>query len=116
MKESPFRKDERLRKRPEFKSLYRDGKRISRDEFVVHFAPSKGDEGKLGIVISSSLCNAVKRNRIRRIIREAYRLNKGTLKPSQDIIVRPKKSMILMGTKKAEALLVKVFKEMVKRC
>lgn len=116
MKESSFKKDERLKKRPEFKSLYRDGKKISRDEFVIYFAPSRGNRGKLGVVISSSLCNAVKRNRLRRIIREAYRLNKGVLKPGQDIIVRPKKSMILISAKEAETLLVKVFKEMVKKC
>ena len=42
---------------------------------------------RLGVGVSSRMCNAVQRNRLKRLIREAFRLNRDALPRSLDIFV-----------------------------
>ena len=47
----------------------------------------------LGIAISSKICNAVKRNRIKRVIREAYRKEENNIKVGNTIVFLWKKKV-----------------------
>ncbi len=42
---------------------------------------------RLGVGVSSRMCNAVRRNRLKRLIREAFRLNRDALPRGLDIFV-----------------------------
>ena len=116
MKRNSFKKKERLKKRQEFQGIYKYGKRIEKETFVLYFAPKKGEKGKIGIVVGSRICNAVKRNRLKRLTREAFRQHKETIVNSHDIIVRPKKSMIHLDGKEAIARLADAFREITGTC
>jgi|GEM_PF-1610243 len=111
MKESSLKKKERLKKNREYIYVFKKGKYIETELLKIYFAPSTEKRGRIGIAISTKMCNNVKRNSLKRKIREAHRLNKRELKESHDIIIRPKKRMICLTSKQIEAHLVEAFKE-----
>jgi ribonuclease P protein component len=87
MKELGFPKEHRLRRRAEF--IPKGGstwKRKTRHFKIVCSENRKGVP-RLGIVASKKVGNAVIRNRIKRLIREFFRLNRIKIHRSEDIIV-----------------------------
>ena len=88
-----FRSCEKIRKRTEYTSIYQHGKRTYARHFTVVAKKNELGYGRLGITVSKKVGNAVRRNRIKRLIREFFRLNKTQLVASQDIVVIGKKGM-----------------------
>jgi len=79
MKEKGFSKQERICNRDDFKFLFSDGKSFFSYPFRCVFTENQSDELLVRIAISVSKKKfklAVDRNRIKRLIREAYRLEK----------------------------------------
>lgn len=58
----------------DFSFLFKKGETIVTYGFVCYVRPRRGGKNRLGIVTGKKIGNAVKRNRARRILREAFRL------------------------------------------
>ena len=67
-------KIETLKKNYEFKQVLTKGKSFSGKHIVLYVQKKKTDTNRIGIAVGKKVANSVKRNRIRRVIREAYRL------------------------------------------
>ncbi|MBI4633912.1 MAG: ribonuclease P protein component [Deltaproteobacteria bacterium] len=91
MEKENFRKDERIRKRGEFLIIYKRGVRRHSENFTVIVFKNRGENKRLGIAVSKKVGDAVKRNRIKRLVREFFRLNKHRFPSSQDIVIIGKK-------------------------
>ena len=77
----------RLRHKPQFDLLYREGRRHSDNLFLVLTRPNSLTHARLGLSIAAkAVGNAVNRNRVKRVIRESFRLNLYRL-PALDIVV-----------------------------
>ena len=85
-----FGRKERLRKRTEFQKVFHEGKVFSNDQVIVYALLNSTRISRLGITVGRKFGNAVKRNRLKRIFREAYRLNKQVLNRGVDIIIIPR--------------------------
>lgn len=70
-----------------FRRLYGRGRSAVTPYFVVYARKNNRPQSRLGIAASVKLGNAVKRNRIRRRLRELYRIHEGELLPGYDIIL-----------------------------
>ncbi len=68
-------KQESLKKPSEFSKVYKRGKSFADRNLVLYVFPNDLNHSRLGLSISKKVGNSVKRNRIRRLIKEAYRLN-----------------------------------------
>ncbi len=79
----------RVRKRPEFELAQREGRRVTCPHFILVIARSTSASigARLGITASRKLGNAVRRNRMKRIVREAFRRTEAFLPPGFDVIV-----------------------------
>jgi len=77
----------RLRSEREFKEVYRLGRRLR--IFPLRFCALRRPEGRsrLGLAVGRKVGGAVVRNRWKRAIREAFRLNRHLLEAPHDIVV-----------------------------
>jgi len=97
-----FSKKERLRKRKEFQLVFDKGERYGNNQLKI-FALSNGNSvSRLGLVVGRKFGNSPKRNRFKRILREAFRLNKGLLNSGADIIVIPRPGLTELTLKAIE--------------
>ena len=67
-----MKKKKTLRKNYEFKNVLTKGKMYAGKQILIYISKNKLNENLIGIAISSKLCNAVKRNNIKRKIKENY--------------------------------------------
>lgn len=91
MKKHGFYKYEHIRKNEGFKAVYKEGK-THRDTYFVLYTRAVEEHdsqpfAKIGFTISKKIGNAAVRNRIRRMLREVYRLNKNRVTKSIDIVI-----------------------------
>ena len=69
----------------QFEKVYRRGKRMRGQEFSLIYLANNLDGNRLGISVHG-VKQAVRRNRIKRIIREFFRQNRTFIKPASDIV------------------------------
>lgn len=81
-----MRKIKTLKKNYEFQNVLSKGKFYVGKQITIYISTNKLDENVIGIAVSTKACNAVKRNHIKRIIRENYRLIKNDLKKGNNIV------------------------------
>ncbi len=85
-----YTKKERLRKRREFQQVFDKGKRYGNYQVNIYALINDVSVSRLGLVVGKKFGNAPRRNRFKRIFREAFRLNKSILNNNVDIIVIPR--------------------------
>ena len=76
-----------LKKNSDFRRLYAKGKSAVTPYMVVYTRPNRLGENRLGYTVSVKLGHAVVRNRVRRRLREIYRLNAPQLRQGHDIVI-----------------------------
>ena len=85
-----FTKVEHLTRKKEFERVFNEGRVFKNNEVVLYIIPNELQHSRLGLVVSKKVGNSPRRNRAKRLLREAYRLNKHLLKTHVDIIAIPR--------------------------
>jgi ribonuclease P protein component len=84
-----FRRSDRLRLSREFNTVYKKGRRYSASGIAlwVYQHPEDVLQGpRVGLAIPRAYGNAVQRNRLKRLLREVFRLNKSQLRRGVDLV------------------------------
>ncbi len=76
-----------LKKNYEFHRLYSKGKSAVTPFLVVYARRTKRPGNRIGFTVSNKLGKAVKRNRVRRRLREIYRLHEARVAPGTELVV-----------------------------
>jgi ribonuclease P protein component len=92
-----FRREERIRHRRDFQLAFRYGSRHYTKHYTVILRPNNLQFSRLGVTVSKSVGNAVKRNRVKRCLREFFRLHKHRLPPAHDLVIVAKKDAATLG-------------------
>ncbi len=80
----------RLRRHTEFQHVMEHGQRVGDRRLQVWALPNELGHSRLGLVVGRRHGNAVRRNRIKRILREAFRLSQERLPSGLDLACAPR--------------------------
>lgn len=105
-----FPRTHRLRRRGDFLRVQRDGARVHTRHFVVVVLPRAegGALRRLGITVTKKVSGAVGRNRVKRVVREVFRLNRHLFPEGCDVVVIAKSGAPALGYGEAVAELASV--------
>lgn len=92
MNETRYRltKSQRIRRPREFARVYNFKQRIGDPHLLIYGAPNASDTTRVGLSVSKKNGNAVKRARIKRLLREAFRLEQHDVPKGLDLILIPR--------------------------
>ncbi len=90
-----FSSSQKLTRRPEYLACYNRGQRYFTKHFILFALPRQNDGlgPRLGTAVSKKVGKAVRRNRIKRLIRECFRKNRQAVPGDIDLVVVPKKKI-----------------------
>jgi len=107
-----FARASRLRTRKSFLDLYERGTRVRSAFFVLFGLPGVNPRSRLGITATKKFGHAVARNRIKRLVREIFRRNRGIAEPPIDVVVNVKSDARLQPYERLEADLTSRLREL----
>jgi ribonuclease P protein component len=90
-----FSRAHRLLKRSDFTACYNAGTRFFSKHFVLFVLFENGRPGiwRLGLAVTRKSGKAVRRNRVKRIVREFFRLHRKHMPERADIVVVPRRNL-----------------------
>jgi len=75
-----------LRNSREFQAVYKRGRSVVTKYIVMYYKKNDLNENRIGISVSKKVGNAVIRNRVKRLIKEAFRLKADSIGQGYDIV------------------------------
>ena len=109
MSDNEIKKADKLLKRKEFLRLSRNGKQVRGRHFIIRFALNDVERSRLGITVTKKVGNAVIRNRLKRFVREYFRLNRHRMDNHLDLVIIAKRPAAELNSNQAFNLLAKLF-------
>lgn len=82
-----MKKTKMLKKNYEFKNVLTKGKKYFGKYIIIYIQKNNINSNKLGIAISKKSANSVHRNKIKRLIRENYRLMESSIKSGYNFVI-----------------------------
>jgi ribonuclease P protein component len=108
-----FRSQNRVLKRRDFLSAYADGKSIRRRAAHI-FIQAREDSSlptRLGITVTRKVGDSVRRNRLKRMAREVFRLALPQMRPGYTVIVNFHRAALEMGFERIQSQLHSAWSE-----
>jgi ribonuclease P protein component len=98
MPPAAFRPHERISRADDFRRAFERRRTASDAVLIVHGVENGLDHARLGLSVSRRrVGGAVARNRVKRLLREAFRLNKAEMPRGVDLVVVPRGSGLTFG-------------------
>ena len=105
LKES-MRFTESLRKNQQFQFVYKNGKSYANKYMVMYVKKNGLEINRLGISVSKKVGNSVVRHRVKRLIKESYRLHENIFNSGLDIVIVGRMGAATVGYEEVESALL----------
>lgn len=102
----------RIKQNYEFRRLYRRGKSAASPYLVVYAMKTRRSCNRIGLTVSPKLGGAVVRNRIKRLLREAYRLQEHEICQSYDFVIVARTRMAKTDCAQTQRELMRVMRQL----
>jgi len=83
----PFPKEAHIRKKPEYSHVFSRGRKVRGRHFLGYVLVEAGTETRLGLVVSRKVGQAVTRNRVKRLVREFFRIHRRRFPEGTQLVV-----------------------------
>ena len=111
-----FGADRRLRTKPQFDWIYAGGRRIDDRFFGLRIKTNELGFARVGLAVAIKTAgNAIERNRLRRLVRESFRLAQHDL-PAVDIVVSAKNPAVQAPPDSLRASLATLWQRVASTC
>jgi ribonuclease P protein component len=107
-----FTKDDRVRRRSEFLRIQRQGRKVATRSFLLFLRKNGLGRARLGVTVSKRVGNAVRRNRLKRLVREVYRRHRGAFPGDADLVVVAKKTATVDSYEEVQGELLKSMRKL----
>lgn len=97
-----FPKAQRILKRAEYQSVLQRGTRSFTNHFILFYLPNSKSTHRLGLIVSRKAGKSVQRNRLKRVLREYFRLQH-----SQDAHEGPFHDLVCISKKNIKNITLK---------
>jgi ribonuclease P protein component len=104
-----FPKHLRLLRRSDFRRVYEEGERRSAPLCALFFRANGLRQTRLGITVPVRLGSAVVRNRVKRRLREVFRLNRASIPTGWDIVLNPRPAVAQMPFESLQREILRLF-------
>lgn len=101
---------ESLKKNRDFKIVFKNGKSRANKYLVLYVLENGLEKNRIGISISKKVGNSVIRHRIKRLVKESYRLHENMFNSGLDIVVIARESANTIGYREMESALLHLMK------
>ena len=91
-----FSKAQRILRRADYQFVLQNGTKSFTKHFILFYLPNHKETNRLGLVVSRKAGKSVQRNRVKRVLREYFRLQNGldsSQRPFHDVVCISKKNI-----------------------
>ena len=101
---------ESLRKNQQFQFVYKNGKSYANKYMVMYVKKNGLEINRLGISVSKKVGNSVVRHRVKRLIKESYRLHENVFNSGLDIVIIARNNCAQASYEEVESALLHLAK------
>lgn len=101
---------ESLKKNHQFQFVYKNGKSYANKYLIMYMMENGLEKNRIGISVSKKVGNSVVRHRVKRLIRESYRLHEKIFNSGLDMVIIARPSAAAADYKEAESALLHLCK------
>lgn len=102
----------RLKKNEDFRRIYRRKKSMANRLLIIYILETRNPYNRVGFTVSKKVGKSVTRNRVKRLLRESYRLNKEKILQGYDIIFVARDTASKASYKEIESAMLHLFRKM----
>ena len=101
---------ESLRKNHQFQSVYKGGRSLANKYLIMYIKENGMEQNRIGISVSKKVGNSVVRHRVKRLIKESYRLHENIFNSGLDVVIVARPGVAHVGYEEVESALLHLCK------
>jgi len=104
---------EKLHSQKDFKQILKSGRKLVHPALFIYVRPGASSKpmSRMGLITGRKVGIAADRNRVKRRLREIFRLNKNSIAPISDIIFVPRSPAVAMNYKQIESVVFSLLRK-----